>query len=76
MVHALLSGAVTRAVCMGTPKVDPGRAALAHLKVAHVHEGRGELGRAEKSRVSDLPIYSGLANPPRGKFRDPKIGVP
>ena len=27
-------------------------------------------------RVSDLPVYSGLANPPRGKFRDPKIGVP
>ena len=27
-------------------------------------------------RVSDLPVYSGLATPPRGKFRDPKICVP
>ena len=27
-------------------------------------------------RVSDLPVYSGLATTPRGKFRDPKIGVP
>ena len=28
------------------------------------------------TRVSDLPVYSGLATTPRGKFRDPKIGVP
>ena len=38
---------------------------------------KGEsLERVVRARVSDLPVYSGLATPPRGKFRDPKIGVP
>ena len=31
---------------------------------------------ADGRRVSDLPVYSRLATPPRGKFGDPKIGVP
>ena len=32
MVHALLSGAVTRAVCMGTPKDELGVEAFGHRK--------------------------------------------
>ena len=34
------------------------------------------IGNQKERRVSDLPVYSGLATTPRGKFRDPKIGVP
>ena len=61
----------------GGARVSRVRARGVCIRGARRHCGCREGARGGlEPRVSDLPVYSGLATPPRGKFRDPKIGVP